>query len=190
MLRFRMSHGKYFASSLLFVTAIGFPALTWAQTSTDVIRIGSPSEWSQYESHWKQLINSGFNKPPRDAAEKANARSTSTASDPKITEQTLIKNLRVNDLRLVPIIKLNGSSQVMGQITNGNRKAVTVSSVNLEILDSFGNLVQTSAPTPEPSMIPAGETVTFQKQLYTVPPDGGFQVRLSRSNPFTIRGGV
>lgn len=75
-------------------------------------------------------------------------------------------------------------------ITNGNRKAVTVSSVNLEILDPFGNLVQTSAPTPEPSTIPAGETVTFQTQLYTVPANDGFQVRLSRSNPFTMGAGI
>jgi hypothetical protein len=190
MLGFRKSNWKWFARSLLFTTVMGFPLLTWAQASRDVIRIGSPSEWKQNESYWNQLIKSGSSKSASDATGKAGVGSTGNATDPKITEQKLIENLRVSDLRLVPIIKLNGSSQVMGMITNGNRKTVTVSSVNLEVLDPFGNLVLTSAPTPEPSRIPAGETVTFQKQLYTVPADDDFQVRLSRSNPFTMGDGI
>jgi hypothetical protein len=190
MLGFRKSNWKWFASSVLFTAMMGFPLLTWAQASRNVIRIGSPSEWKQNESYWNQLIKSGSSKPASDATGKAGVGSTGNAADPKITEQKSIENLRVSNLRLVPIIKLNGSSQVMGMITNANRKAVTVSSVNLEVLDSFGNLILTSAPTPEPSTIPAGETVTFQKQLYTVPADDGFQVRLSRSNPFTMGGGI
>jgi hypothetical protein len=190
LMGFRKSNWKWVAGSLFLVAAMGFPVVSRAQSPGDVIRIGSPGAWSQYESYWNQLINlSGASKPPSAAAGSTDD-ATATASDPKVLEQALIRNLRVSNVRLVPIFKLSGSSQVSGRITNGNRKSVTVSSVNLEVLDSSGNLVQTSAAMPEPSTIPAGATVTFQQRLDTIPSDSGFQVRLSRSNPFTIQGGV
>lgn len=190
---FRKSNWKWIAGSLFLAAAIGLPAVSQAQSPGDVIRIGSPSDWNQYESYWNQLINLGAaSKPSKSAAGSAGSGSdaTATATDPKVLEQALIRNLRVSNVRLVPIFKLSGSSQVSGRITNGNSKAVTVSSVNLEVLDSSGNLVQTSAAMPEPSTIPAGATVTFQQRLDTVPSDSGYQVRLSRSNPFTVQGGV
>ena len=190
---FRKSNWKWIAGSLFLAAAIGLPVVSQAQSPGDVIRIGSPSDWTQYESYWNQLINLGAaSKPSSAAAGSAGSSSdaTATATDPKVLEQALIRNLRVSNVRLVPIFKLSGSSQVSGRITNGNSKAVTVSSVNLEVLDSSGNLVQTSAAMPEPSTIPAGATVTFQQRLDTVPSDSGYQVRLSRSNPFTVQGGV
>ncbi len=190
LMGFCKSNWKWIAGSLFLAAATGLPVVSQAQSPGDVIRIGSPSTWSQYESYWNQLINlSGASTPPN-AAAGSGGDAAATASDPKVLEQVLIRNLRVSNVRLVPIFKLNGSSQVSGRITNGNSKAVTVSSVNLEVLDSSGNLVQTSAAAPEPSTIPAGATVTFQQRLDTVPSDSGFQVRLSRSNPFTIQGGV
>lgn len=193
LMGFRKSNWKWIAGSLFLASAIGLPVVSQAQSPGDVIRIGSPSDWTQYESYWNQLINLGAaSKPSSAAAGSAGSGSdtTATATDPKVLEQALIRNLRVSGVRLVPIFKLSGSSQVSGRITNGNSKAVTVSSVNLEVLDSSGNLVQTSAAMPEPSTIPAGATVTFQQRLDTVPSDGGYQVRLSRSNPFTVQGGV
>jgi hypothetical protein len=194
LMGFRKSNWKWIAGSLFLAAAMGIPVVSRAQSPGDVIRIGSPSDWSQYESYWNQLINlSAASKPPSAAAGSAGgggSDATAAATDPKVLEQALIKNLRVSNVRLVPIFKLSGSSQVSGRITNGNSKAVTVSSVNLEVLDPSGNLVQTSAAMPEPSTIPAGATVTFQQRLDTVPPDSGYQVRLSRSNPFTIQGGV
>ncbi len=191
LMGFRKSNLKWIAGSLFLAAAIGLPVVSRAQSPGDVIRIGSPSDWSQYESYWNQLINLGkASKPSSASAGSPDSKATATATDPKVLEQALIKNLRVSGVRLVPIFKLSGSSQVSGRITNGNSKAVTVSSVNLEVLDPSGNLVQTSAAMPEPSTIPAGATVTFQQRLDTVPSDSGYQVRLSRSNPFTVQGGV
>jgi hypothetical protein len=189
LMGFRKSNWKWIVGSFFLAAATGLPLVSRAQSPGDVIRIGSPSDWSQYESYWNQLLNlSGASKSP--SAATASTGSDSTATDPKVLEQQLIRNLRVGNLRLESIVKLNGSSQIAGKITNGNSKAVAVSSVNLEILDSSGKLVQTSAAIPEPSTIPAGATVTFQQRLDTVPADSGYRVRLSRSNPFTIQGGV
>jgi hypothetical protein len=189
IIRFYKANWKWLLASLLFAAVIDYSPLSLAQRSRDIIRIGSPNEWSQYEAYWHELIK---NKAKRDSNETANTNSSSsiTTGNSEELQQELIKNIRVSDLQLLPILKLNGSSQVMGKIRNGNNKAITISSVNLEVLDASGNLVQTSAPSPEPATIPAGETVTFQQQLNTIPADSGFQVRLSRSNPFTIQGGV
>jgi hypothetical protein len=190
LMGFRKSNWKWIAGTLFLAAAIGLPVVSRAQSPGDVIRIGSPSDWSQYESYWNQLLNlSATSKPPSPAG-GSGSDATATATDPKVLEQALIKNLRVSNVRLVPIFKLSGSSQVSGKITNSNSKAVTVSSVNLEVLDPSGSLVQTSAAVPEPSTIPAGATVTFQQRLDTIPSDSGYKVRLSRSNPFTIQGGV
>jgi hypothetical protein len=190
IIKFYRSNWKWLFGSLLFAAVIDYSPLSLAQRSGDIIRIGSPNEWSQYEAYWHQLIKNKAQRDSKEPSVNTNPNSSITTENSEEPQQELIKNIRVSDLQLLPILKLNGSSQIMGKIRNGNDKAITVSSVNLEVLDSFGNLVQTSAPSPEPATIPAGETVTFQQQLNTVPADSGFQVRLSRSNPFTIQGGV
>jgi hypothetical protein len=185
-LKFYKSNLKWFTGALLLAAVVNFSSSSSAQKSGDIIRIGAPSEWSQYESYWKQLIKNTEKKPLNDVTGKTDENLTPNETDLKNLEEALIKNLRVSDLRLVPIIKLNGSSLVTGKIRNNNTKAITVYSVNLEVLDSFGNLVQTSAPSPEPSTIGPGQTVTFQRELYTIPFDSGYQIRLSRNNPFSI----
>ena len=102
--------------------------------------------------------------------------------------QELSKNLRVSNLRLEFIIQLSGSSLVTGTLTNGNPEPVTVAGVNFEVLDSRGKIAQTGSAKPEPATVAPGGSVTFQKQLLTIPPDGGYQVRLTK-NPFVIQGG-
>jgi hypothetical protein len=188
-LNFYKTSWKWLTGALILSVVMNFSISSSAQRSGDIIRIGAPSEWNQYDSYWKQLVKDRDKRPLEEVTGKTDNNLTSNEADSKVLEEALIKNLRVSDLRLVPIIKLNGSSQITGKIRNNNTKAITVSSVNLEVLDSFGNLVQTSTSSPEPSTIPPGETVTFQRELYTVPFDGGYQVRLSRSNPFTISSG-
>jgi hypothetical protein len=188
------------AGSALLSAAMGIPLASQAQSPGDVIRIGnSPYEWSQYESYWNQLINlSGVAAPTAPAGTSAPATDGATSApgtpaaavDPQVLEKALMRNLRVSNLRLMPILKLNGSSQVMGSLSNRNAKAVTVTGVNLEILDSSGTLIQTTSATPLPATVPPGGTVTFTQQLLTVPADSGYQVRLSRSAPFSIQGGV
>jgi hypothetical protein len=185
-LKFCQSNWRLFAVALLSTATVISASPSWAQRSGDIIRIGSPSEWGQYDSYWKELIKNRDSKLLNEAPGKTDNSSTLNGANSKDLEESLTKNLRVIDLRLVPIIKLNGSSQVTGKIRNNNSKAITVSSINLEVLDAFGNLVQTSAASPEPSTIPPGGMVTFQQELYTIPFDSGYQVRLFRNNPFTI----
>jgi hypothetical protein len=202
-MRMKKAHWKVMAGSTLLSAVVGIPMVSQAQSPGDVIRIGnSPYEWSQYESYWNQLINLGRPAAPAAPAGTSDSGAAGTpgelgapgtpaaAVDPQVLEKALIRNLRVSNLRLMPILKLNGSSQVMGSISNRNSKAVTVTGVNLEILDSSGTLVQTTSATPLPATVPPGGTVTFTQQLLTVPADSGFQVRLSRSAPFSIQGGV
>jgi hypothetical protein len=186
ILGFHKSNWKWFSGTLFLLATMNLSMSSMAQTSGDIIRIGTPSEWSQYDSYWRQLIKDRDEKPVNFIPGATDSNLPPNGANSKALEEELIKNLRVSDLRLVPIIKLNGSSQVTGKIRNNNAKSITVSSVNLEVLDSFGNLVQTSTSSPEPSTIPPGETVTFQRELYTIPFDSGYQVRLSRKNPFTI----
>ena len=166
-----------------------FPGISLAQSPGDLIRIGSsPAQWNQFESYWNQLINLNGSKTTA-AEDPQSGSSTQTAVDPQILQKGLIRNLRISGLRLAPIIKLNGSSQLTGSITNGNRKAVTVASINFAIYDGSGNLIQTSSATPEPSTIAPGATVTFQRELPTVPPNPGYSIRLV--NPaVTLQGGV
>ena len=165
------------------------PGISLAQSPGDMIRIGdSPAQWSQFESYWNKLVNLNGAKTPAAEAPQASG-SGQTAVDPQILQKALIRNLRISGLRLAPIIKLNGSSQLTGTITNGNRKAVTVASINFGIYDGSGNLIQTSAATPEPSTIAPGATVTFQRELPTVPPNPEYSIRLV--NPaVTLQGGV
>jgi hypothetical protein len=184
---FRHSNWKAIVGAVLLSSVASFQLVSRAQMPGDVIRIGSPTQWSQFESYWNQLLNLSAPAPADQSV--ASDSSTATSTDPQELERTLAKNLRVSNLRLAPIVRLNGSSNLMGSITNRNSKAVTVASINLEVLDANGKLVQTNAISPEPATIPPGATVTFQKQLLTVPADGGYRVRLSKT-PFSIQGGV
>jgi hypothetical protein len=188
LMRFRNTNWKVIVGSALLSAVVGLPLVSQAQSPGDVIRIGnSPYEWNQFQSYWNQLINlSGATTAPMAPPEGGPA----AAANPQFQEQALIRNLRVSNIRLAPILRLNGSSQVIGSISNRNSKSVTVTSVNLDVLDSSGALVQTTSAVPRPSTIPPGGTVTFTQELLTVPADSGYQVRLSRMAPFSIQGGV
>jgi hypothetical protein len=191
LIGFRRSNWKLLAGTVLIATVTSLPLTSRAQSPGDVIRIGNPGQWSQFESYWNQLLNLGGPKtPPASADASAGTPATATATDPQVLERNLARNLRVSGLKLLPILKLNGSSQLMGSITNRNSKPVTVSSVNLEIFNAEGAMVQTASAVPQPATIPAGATVTFVQELLTVPADSGYRVRLSRTSPFSIQGGV
>jgi hypothetical protein len=191
LMGFRRSNWKLMAGTILIATATNLPLTSRAQSPGDVIRIGNPGQWSQFESYWNQLINLSAPKTPPDSADSSSGTpATATATDPQILERNLIRNLRVSDLRLQPILKLNGSSNLMGRITNRNSKPVTVTSVNVEIFNADGVMVQTAAAVPQPATIPAGSTVTFTQELLTIPADSGYRVRLSRVSPFSIQGGI
>jgi hypothetical protein len=163
-----------------------FPIASQAQSPGDVIQIGgSPSQWSQNESYWNQLINLNAPTAP---ANQASSDSNATATDPQALQQALVQNLQVSNVQLASIKQLSGSSQLTGSITNRNKKPVTVSSVNFQIIGPDGQLVQTSSAVPEPPTIQPGATVTFQRQLLNLPAKGR-TVRLS--NPaVSIQGGV
>ncbi len=192
-------------SAMLVAAIAAIPAR--AQSPGDIVVIGnSPTEWAQFQSYWNQLLQLSQPVPPApsqpgaalpppsspDASSPASGLDPNAALpelDPQARQEDLIQNLRVNSLRLVPIIRLNGSSEVMGNLTNNNREAVTVSSVNFEVLDRQGQLVQTGSAVPEPATVAPGQTVTFKATLLTVPPDAGFRVRLA-SSPYLIQGGI
>jgi hypothetical protein len=186
---FRHSNWKAIVGAVLLSSVASFPLVSQAQSPGDVIRIGSPTQWNQFESYWNQLLNLSGPQTPASPDLGSADPSAATSTDPQVLERTLAKNLRVSNLRLAPIVRLNGSSNLMGSITNRNSKAVTVSSINLEVVDANGKLVQTNSVTPEPATIPPGATVTFQRELLTVPADGGYRVRLSKT-PFSLQGGV
>jgi hypothetical protein len=187
---FRHSNWKAIVGAVLLSSVAIFPLVSRAQSPGDVIRIGAPTQWNQFESYWNQLLNLSAPQPPASPdLGSASDTSAATSTDPQVLERALAKKLRVSNLRLAPIVKLNGSSNLMGSITNGNSKTVTVSGINLEVLDANGKLVQTNSVAPEPATIPPGATVTFQKELQTVPADGGYRVRLSKT-PFSLQGGV
>ncbi|NJM64522.1 MAG: hypothetical protein HC851_02060 [Acaryochloris sp. RU_4_1] len=162
------------------------------QSAGDVIQIGgSTAEQAQFQDYWNQLMN--LNKPPEtestDAGDPSSPSLSESDVDPQVLAKKLSKNLRVSNLRLVPIIKLNGSSEVQGTLTNGNQQSVTVSGVNFEVLDANGKLVQTGSAVPSPSTLAAGQSVTFKAQLLTVPAGGNYKVRLTQP-AFNIQGGV
>jgi hypothetical protein len=180
-------HSKWKLALGVALLTAGLPFMSRAQSPGDVIQIGnSPSQWGQFESYWNQLIN--LSGPTAPAATQDSGTSTSSATDPQVLEKDLMRNLQVSQSRLVPIIGLSGSSQLTGSITNRNKKPVTVSSINFEILGPDGGLAQTATAVPDPATIPAGATVTFQRQLLTVPAKGR-SVRLSKP-PFSIQGGI
>jgi hypothetical protein len=162
------------------------------QSAGDVIQIGgSATEQAQFQEYWNQLMN--LNKPPETESMDASDASSSSLSesdvDPQVLAKKLSKNLKVSNLRLVPIIKLNGSSEVQGTLTNGNQQSVTVSGVNFEVLDGSGKLVQTGSAVPSPSTLAPGQSVTIKAELKTVPATGNYTVRLTQP-AFNIQGGV
>jgi hypothetical protein len=166
-----------------------------------VIIIGdSPDQWEFYNNYWNELMlqrrptpevesprarfqdnffqqnaeiqdNSGF---PGMSGEAPAPSPLASNADTK----ALSKNLLVRNLRLNPIIKLNGSSQLFGVLTNRNSVPVVVSGVNFEIRDRRGGILQTGTARPAPSLLAPGQSVTFSETLITVPPDIGAQVRL------------
>lgn len=186
-------HSQWKLALGIALCAVGLPFSGQAQSPGDVIRIGnSPIEQSQYESYWNQLLNlSGPATPAatQGSGQDSNALSpASSATDPQVLEKELIRNLQISQTRLKPIIGLSGSSVLTGSITNRNKKAVTVSSVNFEIIGPDGSLVQTTSAVPEPATVQPGATVTFQKQLPSVP-FRGRTVRLSKP-AVAIQGGI
>jgi hypothetical protein len=63
----------------------------------------------------------------------------------------------------------NSIGVIAGTLTNLNTFPVNVLSVNFKIVDAFGELIQTGAVSPEPTMISPRQSVTFQKPLYALP---------------------
>jgi hypothetical protein len=188
LMGFRKSNLKWIAGAVFLAAAIGLPVASRAQSPGDIIRIGSPSQWSQYESYWNQLINLGAASKPASSAPGGSV--SDTATDPAVLEKQLLSNIKVSRIRLEPIIGWSGASQLMGSVTNNNSKAVTVSGINFDIYKSSGELQQTTSAQPQPATIPPGGTVTFSQQLPTVPSDSGYQARLAKTSPVTIAGGV
>lgn len=184
--RLRVTQG---AIASLIASVLAFTATSGrAQSAGDVVIIGdSPAQWSVLGAYWNQLLN--LNAPPTPTVPTSPDQALGPAIDPQLLQQQLASRLRVSNLRLEPIIKLNGSSQLMGVLTNSNPAPVTVSGVNFEILDANGNLVQTGSATPEPTTLVPGQSVTFKAELLTIPPDGGYRARLAPS-PYVIQGGV
>lgn len=169
---------------VVFPTTVSLPVR--AQSPGDIVVIGdSPAEWSLFQSYWNQLLQ--LNPSPATAPGPGEP-TFDTAPDPQALAQELSKKLKVSGLRLEPIIQLSGSSLLMGTLTNGNKEPVTVVGINFEVLDAKGKLVQTGSAVPQPSTVPAGGSVTFQSELVTIPPDGGYKVKLVK-DPFVIQGG-
>ena len=183
---------RLLVGSVLTSTAVVATLPGHTQSAGDVIQIGgSASEQARFEAYWNQLLN--LNGPSEaesaDTADASNASFSESDVDPQVLAKKLSKNLKVSNLRLVPIIRLNGSSEVQGTLSNRNKQSVTVSGVNFEVLDGGGNLVQTGSAVPSPSTLSPGQSVTFKAQLLTVPAGGNYKIRLT--NPaFNVQGGV
>lgn len=183
----RLLVGSVMASTALVATLPGH-----TQSAGDVIQIGgSASEQSRFQNYWQQLMN--LNGPPEteeaSAADSTNSSFEESDVDPQALARKLSKKLRVSNLRLVPIIRLNGSSEVQGTLTNSNKESVTVSGVNFEVVDGSGKLIQTGSAVPSPSTLSAGQSVTFKAELLTVPAGGNYKIRLTKP-AFNIQGGV
>jgi uncharacterized protein YcfL len=167
-----------------FVAGIALPV--WAQAAGDIVVVGnSPSQWGRNQSHWNQLM--GLTRPKPSA--KGETPGTGASGDPAALQQEMIGNVRVSDIAIQPIIGRSGSSVVAGKVTNNNRKPVTVTSVNFQVFDANGKMLQTEAASPRPATIAPGQSVTFQEVLPTVPADVGATVKVS-DPAVTIQGGV
>ena len=180
---------RLLVGSVLTSTAVVATLPGHTQSAGDVIQIGgSASEQARFESYWNQLLN--LNGPAEaESADTADASFSESDVDPQVLAEKLSKNLRVSNLRLVPIIRLNGSSEVQGTLSNQNKQSVTVSGVNFEVLDGGGQLVQTGSAVPSPSTLAPGQSVTFKAELLTVPAGGNYKVRLTKP-AFNVQGGI
>lgn len=179
----KLSVGQWSGALLGASLLVGLALPVLAQAAGDIVVVGgSPSQWGRNQTHWNQLM--GLTRPrPNPKGEKPGA--SPAAADP----EALARNVQVTNVRLVPILKLSGSSQVAGMVTNRNTKPVTVTSVNFQVFDAQGNLMQTGSAVPQPATIGPGQSVTFQQTLTTVPSDSGATVRLSNP-PVAVQGGV
>lgn len=180
--------------SVVAATQMGLMTPSFGQyqgNAGDVVVIGdSPNDWSRFRSFWLELLQVST---PADAgsSEGADFTDQAKAAEPSSEEleATLKKNLVVSNLQFKPILKLNGSSQVQGSLTNKNKKSVTVASVGFEIVDGQGKLIRSGEAKPEPSSLSPGQTVTFTTDLLGLTADSGYKVRLTQS-PYVLRGGV
>ncbi|MCM1983039.1 FxLYD domain-containing protein [Lyngbya confervoides] len=172
--------------ALAAMTAAGDPVQAQYQGHAgDIVVVGdSPGDWSAYQNYWRQLLQLNPAPPPKDNGPAAPSESAS----PEAVEAQLLKNITVTGLKLEPILKLNGSSQVQGTVTNQNQKPVTISAVNYEIRDANGQLVQTGSAVPEPAMIGPGQSVTFRKDLLNLAAEPGYRIQLTQ-NSVTLSGG-
>lgn len=154
----------------------------------DIVVVGnSPAQWGMNQAMWNQLLN--LTAPMPMAASPDGSLGEGQEEDPKEVEARLLRNIRVGSPRLQPVIKLPGSSEVVGSVTNGNREPVTIRSVNFEVIGRDGAILQTGSAVPEPATVGPGQTVTYQQFLPTVPSDIGARVRLITPSVF-LQGGV
>jgi hypothetical protein len=157
----------------VLVTGAAMPVL--AQSAGDIVVVGnSPNDWSRNQANWNQLMGLSRPKPAVMAPNAQGGKPAGPAVDPKV----LAANVRVSGLRLEPIIGSSGSSLLSGTITNGNRQPVTVTSVNFQVFDAQGKMIQTGSAVPRPATIGPGQSVTVQQPLLTVPADSGATVKL------------
>ena len=179
--------------SVVAATQIGVMLPSFAQyqgNPGDIVVIGdSPNDWSRYRSFWLELLQAGSSEESANQSSSQSFDSSAREASPEELEAKLKKNLVVSNLEFKPILKLNGSSQVAGSLTNRNKKAVNVASVGFEIVDASGNLVRSGEAKPEPSSLAPGQTVTFTTDLLGLAPDSSYKIRLTKS-PFVLRGGV
>ncbi|MBW4553051.1 MAG: FxLYD domain-containing protein [Aphanocapsa sp. GSE-SYN-MK-11-07L] len=158
-----------------------------AQSAGDVVVIGnSPGQWSQNQFYWNQLL--GLSGAAQ-VKQPANPLGDQAAANPQTIEKQLLSGIRISGIQLQPIIKLPGSSQLIGTLTNGNSQPVTISGVNFKVVDDKGNFIQSGTAVPQPATVGPGQTVTFQTMLSTVPADSGARVILMNP-PVAIQGGV
>lgn len=178
--------GKLFLG--LGVMAVPLLGLTSVAQNTpgDIVVVGnSPTQWGMNQAMWNQLLNLSGAGPMAASPDALGPNE----EDPKVIEQRLLQNIRVGRPSLQPVIKLPGSSEVVGSVTNSNREPVTIQSINFEVLARDGSILQTGSAIPEPATLGAGQTATYQRFLPTVPSDVGATVRLI--NPSVIiQGGV
>ena len=161
-------------------------APSYSQLQDDIILIGESADQKEYyKAYWKTLLNLG-QAQSQDQTARESAKFLQR--DQESTLKDISRNLQVRNLRLAYIIKLNGSAQLTGVLTNNNPIPVTVSAVNFEILDRKGKLIQTGSAQPRPSTIAPGQSVTFSRTLLTIPTDFGYRVKLS-PYPFAFGGG-
>ncbi|WNC46007.1 FxLYD domain-containing protein [Thermosynechococcus sp. GLH187] len=187
MLKITRSPFPLWLTSIVLLGAIApLPALA-QRAAGDIVIIGnSPYEWGRNQRYWNHLLNlSGATA----AASTPTPSETPQEVDPKVLEQQLLRNIRVGQPQLQPVLKLPGSSVVTGTVTNNNRQPVTIQSVNYEVVGPNGQILQTGAATPEPATVDPGQTVTYQQMLPTVPADIGARVRLMQP-AVRLQGGV